>query len=261
MGYRDNPINRPTGVRILRDIYDLIYLKNPGSRRNSTNRLATENTQMPEIVSNFKSNAPRIVMMMRRFLTGNTHVQTSNAGDSGIFVCNPVAFGEAGRTGGGASGPDASKTRGCGRRDFLWWWEFTDFGLYNNPANWGSSVGLERWERNLHDPTYRGKRFQVVVGRVKCNQVNTCDPENGGCGTTWRGSGRCPSPYCNSSTPKRVGGCGTESYAIFKVNTNHPLRDYWTTGERHRDDSTETTSQFVNGAPIRGANSEMPLTW
>jgi len=104
MGYRDNPINRPTGVRILRDIYDLIYLKNPGSRKNSTNRLATENTQMPEIVSNFKSNAPRIVMMMRRFLTGNTHVQTSNAGDSGIFVCNPVAFGEAGRTGGGASG-------------------------------------------------------------------------------------------------------------------------------------------------------------
>ena len=258
MGYRDNPINRPVGVRILRDIYDLIYLKNPGSRRNSSNRLATENTQMSEIVSNFKYNAPRIVMMMRRFLTGNTHVQTSNAGDSGIFVCNPVAFGEAGRTGGGASGPDASKTRGCGRRDFLWWWEFTDFGLYNNPANWGSSVGLERWQRNLHDPTYRGKRFQVVVGRVKCNQVKTCDPENGGCGTTWRGSGRCPSPYCNSSTPKSVGGCGTESYAIFKVNTNHPLRDYWTTGQRHRDSNTETTSQFVNGAPIRGANSEMP---
>lgn len=258
MGYRDNPINRPTGVRILRDIYDLLYLKNPGSRRNSRNRLATENSQMNQIVSNFKSNAPRIVMMMRRFLTGNTHVQTSNAGDSGIFICNPIPFGEAGRTGGGASGPDASKTRGCGRRDFLWWWEFTDFGLYNNPSNWASSVGLESWQRNLHDPTYRGKRFQVVVARVKCNRVNTCDPENGGCGNTWRGAGRCPSPYCNSSTPKQVGGCGTESYAIFKVNPSHPLRDYWTTGMRHRDEATSTTSQYVNGAPIRGASSEMP---
>ena len=198
MGYRDNPINQPTGLRILRDIYDLIYLKNPGSRKNSDNRLATDNSQMPEIVSNFKQNAPRIVMMMRRFMTGNTHVQTSNAGDSGIFVCNPIPFGMAGRTGGGAQGPDAAKEKGCGRRDFLWWWEFTDFGVYNNYSNWGSSVGLEPWSRNLHDPTYRNKDFQVVVGRVRCNTVNTCDPMSGGCGTTWRGSGNCPSPYCNT---------------------------------------------------------------
>ena len=256
MGYRDNPINRPVGVKILRDIYDLIYLKNPGSRRNSTKRLATDNSQMPEIVSNFKQNAGRIVMMMRRFMTGNTHVQTSNAGDSGIFICNPIAFGEAGRTGGGASGPDMSKARGCGRRDFLWWWEFTDFGLYNNPQNWASSIGMESWQRNLHDPTYRNDSFQVVVGRIRCNQVNTCDPQNGGCGTTWRGTGQCPSPYCETKRTKTVGGCGKESYAIFKVNAKHPLRDYWTTGMRHQE--AGTTHQFVNGAPIAGASSEMP---
>ena len=257
MGYRDNPINQPTGLRILRDIYDLIYLKNPGSRKNSDNRLATDNSQMPEIVSNFKQNAPRIVMMMRRFMTGNTHVQTSNAGDSGIFVCNPIPFGMAGRTGGGARGPDAAKEKGCGRRDFLWWWEFTDFGVYNNYSNWGSSVGLEPWSRNLHDPTYRNKDFQVVVGRVRCNTVNTCDPMSGGCGTTWRGSGNCPSPYCNTKR-KVTAGCGRENYAIFKVSFRDPLRNYWTTGQRNRDTATGQTSQYVNGAPIPGATSEMP---
>jgi hypothetical protein len=258
MGYRDNPINRPTGVRILRDIYDLIYLKNPGSGTNSANRLATENSQMPQIVSNFKQNAPRIVMMMRRFMTGNTHVQTSNAGDSGIFICNPIPFGLAGTTGGGARGAEASASgeRGCGRRDFLWWWEFADFGVYNNYSNWGHSVGLVAWSANLHDPTYRNQNFQLAVARIRCNTVNTCDPESGGCGNTWRGSGSCPSPYCRNSRPKSA-GCGRENYAIFKISLNDPLRNYWTTGARHQNSLGETT-QYVNGAPIAGANNEMP---
>lgn len=258
MGYRDNPMNRPTGVRILRDIYDLIYLKNPGSGANSANRLATENSQMPQIVSNFKQNAPRIVMMMRRFMTGNTHVQTSNAGDSGIFICNPIPFGMAGTTGGGARSNQASASgeKGCGRRDFLWWWEFADFGVYNNYSNWGHSVGLESWSANLHDPTYRNQNFQLAVARIRCNTVNTCDPESGGCGNTWRGSGSCPSPYCRNSRPKTA-GCGRENYAIFKISLAHPLRDYWTTGARHQNSLGET-SQYVNGAPIAGANNEMP---
>src|SRR5210317_2182780 len=232
MGYRDNPMNRPTGVRILRDIYDLIYLKNPGSGANSANRLATENNQMPQIVSNFKQNAPRIVMMMRRFM--------------------------AGTTGGGARSNQASASgeKGCGRRDFLWWWEFADFGVYNNYSNWGHSVGLESWSANLHDPTYRNQNFQLAVARIRCNTVNTCDPESGGCGNTWRGSGSCPSPYCRNSRPKTA-GCGRENYAIFKISLAHPLRDYWTTGARHQNSLGET-SQYVNGAPIAGANNEMP---
>jgi len=258
MGYRDNPMNRPTGVRLLRDIYDLIYLKNPGERTNSANRLATENSQMPQIVSNFKQNAPRIVMMMRRYMTGNTHVQTANAGDSGIFICNPIPFGMAGTTGGGAQSGSASASgeKGCGRRDFLWWWDFVDFGVYNNYSNWGHSVGLEPWSARLHDPTYRRQNFQLAVARIRCNTVNTCDPESGGCGNTWRGSGGCPSPYCNNSRSKSV-GCGRENYAIFKISLADPLRNYWTTGARHQNSLGET-SQYVNGAPIAGANNEMP---
>ena len=98
-----------------------------------------------------------------------------------------------------------SKPRGCGRRDFIWWWEFTDFGVYNSTQDWGSSVGMENWESGFWDPTYAGRRKQVVVARAKCNTVNTCTVEQGGCGTTWRGNGACPNPLCNSKQKVTVG--------------------------------------------------------
>ena len=245
MAYPDNPMNTARGQRILQDIFDLIYLKNPTGKPNNSDYLAQQPGQMPEVVSNFKGNAGRIVMLMRRFLTGNTHVGRQDTGSSGIHVCNPFP---AGWFGGSTADRTKmqSKPRGCGRRDFIWWWEFTDFGVYNSTQDWGSSVGMENWESGFWDPTYAGRRKQVVVARAKCNTVNTCTVEQGGCGTTWRGNGACPNPLCNSKQKVTV-GCGAEQYMIFALDLRYTLSSYW-----------PQTGQYRNGASIPGAANEIP---
>ena len=63
MAYPDNPMNC-RGQRILQDIFDLIYLKNPTGKPNNL-IIWLNNRQMPEVVSNFK--VLGIVMLMRRF--------------------------------------------------------------------------------------------------------------------------------------------------------------------------------------------------
>lgn len=234
MGYGENTAVSPIGQKLLNDLFDLIYLQSEANK-NTVGRMINNSAQMNEVVENFKLNSPRIVTIMKRFFKGNTHIGRDDAGDSGIFVCNPIApF--------GAEGYEA----GCGRRDHLWWWEFLDFGVYDSYSNWGSSIGLNDWPHYSIDPTW--DKGQLIVARVRCNTANTCDPTSGGCGTTWLGSGQCPNPTCENKK-KITTGCGKTSYMMFHTKIDKPLSTYWrfTSGPK-----------FRNGAPIAGASAELP---
>jgi len=241
MGYPENTAVSGIGQRLLNDIFDLIYLQSDAPK-NQIARMINNRSQIKEVVDNFKTNAPRIVTLMKRFMKGNTHVPRDDAGDSGIFVCNPLWLGFGGNT----ESPDQSEL-GCGRRDHLWWWEFLDFGVYNSYTEWGSSIGLTPWPHNYVDQTW--DNGQMVVARVRCNTVMTCDGQEGGCGTTWRGSGRCPNPNCDPSiSAAKSSGCGKTSYAMFHIKTDKPVSSYW----------KFTSGNFRNGAPIPGASAELP---
>ena len=88
----------------------------------------------------------------------------------------------------------------------------------------------------------------MIVARLRCNTVHTCDAQDGGCGTTWHGSSQCPNPICETKRKTTV-GCGKTSYAIFHTPLDKPVSSYWT---------FSTGPQFRNGAPIPGALAELP---
>lgn len=234
MGYGENTAVSPIGQKLLNDLFDLIYLQSEANK-NTVERMINNSSQMKDVVENFRDNSPRIVTIMKRFFKGNTHVGRDDAGDSGIFVCNPIApF--------GAEGYEA----GCGRRDHLWWWEFLDFGVYSSYSEWGSSIGLNRWPHYSIDPTW--DNGQLIVARVRCNSANTCDTGAGGCGTTWLGTGSCPNTLCENKQ-RVTTGCGKTSYMVFHTKIDKPVSSYWrfTSGPK-----------FRNGAPIAGARAELP---
>ena len=112
--------------------------------------MINNSSQMPEVVQNFKTNAARIVTLMKRFMKGNTHINRADAGDSGVFVCNPLWLGFDSPL---TPQPPANEV-GCGRRDHLWWWEWLDFGVYDSYTEWGSSIGLNTWPHNYVDSTW-----------------------------------------------------------------------------------------------------------
>lgn len=223
MAYEDNSLVTPEGQETMNNIFDLIYNQDKNKSMTETDRFLNSPSVMKTTVTRFKKNAPKIVTLMRRFMRGNTHVAYNQTGDSGIFVCDPTE-------------------EGCGRRDFLWWWEFLDFGIYKSISDWTSSVGIN----DFPAPSYAKEKGVLIVARIKCNSVNTCDPMNKGCGTTWRGAGQCPNPECNNK--KRIkAGCGKEHYAHFWVDTSVSWGSYWHTGANaieHNGVSIQKTSEL-----------------
>lgn len=221
MAYEDNPANTPEGQDILNNLFDLIYDQHKNKDMTDPARFKFGPSHMRPVVERFKQNCPKIVTTMRRFMRGNTHVAYNETGDSGIFVCNPLKG-------------------GCGRRDFLWWWEFVDFGIYTNPKEWASSVGLSTFPMN----SYAKESGVLVVARIKCNQVKTCDSNNGGCGTTWRGGNQCPNPECSRSKVVTT-GCGKEHFAYFWVDIDQTWGGYWSSSKK----SVENNGVYIQDTP------------
>ena len=227
MAYEDNTTVSSEGQEVLNNLFDLIYDQDNNKSLTDTSRFKYSSAEMRSVVERFKKNCPKIVTTMRRFMRGNTHVAYNETGDSGIFVCNPT-------------GSEDPKESGCGRRDFLWWWEFLDFGVYTNPREWASSVGLNTFPMN----SYAKENGILVVARLRCNKVRTCDAENGGCGTTYRGSTSCPNPECNKSAAKEV-GCGKEHFAYFWVDPEQTWGGYWADSKQ----SVENNGVSVQDSP------------
>ena len=226
MAYEDNTTVTPEGQEVLNSLFDLIYDQDKAQPLDDPKRFKNSPAQMRAVVDRFKKNCPKIVTTMRRFMRGNTHVAYNQTGDSGIFVCDPLQEGKGGP--------------GCGRRDFLWWWEFLDFGIYTNPKDWDGSVGLSPFPMT----SYAKEQGVLVVARIKCNKVKTCDATKKGCGTTWRGSGNCPNPSCNNKKVVTV-GCGKEHFAHFWVDIDMSWGSYWTDSK----DAVEHNGVNFQGQP------------
>lgn len=213
MGYSENPFNSEKGKKIVKDIFNLMFISPQGS----PSKIESKDKQRQ--VSHYKGNIVNIVNKMRKFVKGYQQVIISETASSGIHICPH-----------------------CHRRDAIWMWETVDAGHYASPYDWLSSVALTTWEYGAADEI---GRYQFVV-RYRCNDVTTCNK----CRITVAGKyTSCKS--CNSSDISQV-GCGEESYAThfikeYTADDNHPQakdeasgaidrnRQWWITKDGKRD--------------------------
>jgi len=221
MGYSKNPFNSPTGQKVVKEIFDLMFIEPEG------NPSSIEMKDKIRQVSHYRGNIISIVNKMKRFVTGYQQVPRNETASSGIHVCPH-----------------------CARRDAIWNWEVVDAGHYSDPHNWVSSVALTEW--NFGGRNQRGRWCFVL--RYRCNKVTTCNDchltvigqglsscpnhitymECGNCG---KPSGDCVcdkysrnwrerTKTCGSTDLSKV-GCGEESYAThfvreYTADNNHP---------------------------------------
>lgn len=180
MAYSDHPLYSDKGIRILKDIYAGLY------------KIEKDDTGTYEIgkdlqtnVVHFNNNKVGIVYNLRRFLTSTTRVTIPDTVDSGIYMCDPM-------------------NDGCGRRSFMYDWEFVDFGVYGNLANWLGNVSLDLQK-------IKNTLGIQVMCRVKCNNYTQCNE----CHQTSAGhNNNCI--YC-ASPDVFTGGCGKESWTSHTV--------------------------------------------
>ena len=196
MGYSKNPFNSPTGKKIVKSIFDLMFIE----PQNDPSEI--EKNDKIRQVSHYRGNIISIVNKMKRFVTGYQQVPRNETASSGIHVCPH-----------------------CARRDAIWNWEVVDAGHYSDPNNWVSSVALRRWD--FGNRNQKGRWCFVL--RYRCNTVTTCQK----CHITVTGKvSQCPN--CdNTDTSKKSSdriitvGCGEESYAThfvreYTADNNHP---------------------------------------
>jgi len=201
MGYSDNPFNSPQGQKIVKDIFNLMFI----APENSPSKIESNNKGRQ--VSHYKGNIVNIVNKMRKFVKGYQQVIISETASSGIHVCPH-----------------------CQRRDAIWMWETVDAGHYASPNEWLSSVTLTKWNYGMADE--KG-RYQFVV-RYRCNDVTTCNK----CHISVGGK-QSSCQKCSSSDIVNV-GCGEESYAThfmreYTADDNHPQAQGQQTGAINRN--------------------------
>ena len=176
--YEDYPFFSAKGQQIMLDIFNGIYQTDPNDAT------TIQDTDEKQMVSHYMKNKVGIVYNIRKFLSSYSPVTPDNSYDSGIYICDP-------------------SMGGCGRRDFIYNWEFVDFGVYGNMKTWRGNVDLLR-------NTMNGQSGFLVMTRVRCNSYVVCKD----CGEQWAtqnsGAGVCI--YCNSSNVEKR-GCGKESYS------------------------------------------------
>lgn len=145
-----------------------------------------------DVVGHFRGpdgeNLHNTVQLMKNFVQGYEQFGWAESFNSGIHICPH-----------------------CNRRDFIWYWEYVDFGLRLDNEQWTSSVDLRKEEYDIGGGmTDIGYRFNC---RVRCNHATTCND----CHETVTGHfNTCKS--CGSSNVSKV-GCGKESY------TTHIVQD------------------------------------
>lgn len=188
MGYSDNPYNSQEGIKLLEDIYDLMWV------RPEMGSGAIEKNNLTRQVDHYRSNIINIVNKMRKFVSGYQQIPISETQSSGIHVCPH-----------------------CSRRDFIYHWEVLDGGHYSTPLSWVSSVEPSQW--GAGNAVQNGRYLWML--RYKCNNVTTCKD----CYLTVPGHySSCKA--CGSSEVSKA-GCGKESYAKhfvqeYQFDDNHP---------------------------------------
>lgn len=146
-----------------------------------------------DVVDHFRGpdgeNLHNTCQIMKNFVQGYEQFGWIESFNSGIHVC-----------------PN------CQRRDFIWYWEYVDFGLRLDNEEWTSSVQLRKEEYDVGGGmTDIGYRFNC---RVRCNHATTCND----CHETVTGHfNNCKS--CGSSNVSKV-GCLHESYTQHMIKEN-----------------------------------------
>ena len=194
MPYESNPYNSTEGREMVRKIFHNLFLndgttmKLDSARENVAYFRGTDGERLHQTVS-----------IMKNFVRGFRHKSYQTSLNSGILIC-PYCF----------------------RRDFMWLWEFVDFGLRNDNYEWTSSVEPDKnsWEMGFGRRTPRGRRNGWrFMSRVRCNKVTTCDD----CKITTTGTySTCRK--CSSSNVANV-GCHQESYMTHVVE--EAQKDSW----------------------------------
>jgi len=186
MPYESNPYNSTEGREMVRKIFHNLFLNDGTDMKIDS---AKEN------VSYFRGhNGERLhqtVQIMKNFIRGFRHKAYQTSLNSGILICPH-----------------------CYRRDFMWLWEFVDFGLRNDNYEWTSSVEPDRnsWEVGFGRRTPKGRRNGWrFMSRVRCNKVTTCDD----CKITTTGT----YSTCRKCSGANVvhAGCHHESYMVHVV--------------------------------------------
>jgi len=220
--YEDYPFFSAKGQQIMLDIFNGIYQTDPNDAT------TIQDADEKQMVSHFMKNKPGIVFNIRKFLSSYSPVNPDQSYDSGIYICDP-------------------SMGGCGRRDFIYNWEFVDFGVYGNMKTWRGNVDLLK-------NTMNGQSGFLVMTRVRCNPYVVCKD----CGEQWAtqqsGAGVCI--YCNSSNVEKR-GCGKESYAkhfVKEQNVSNLQAETQDMVESQKYvmqiQSKGTTSKLDNGKPF-----------
>ncbi len=176
--YDDHPFYTAKGQQIMLDIFNGIYQTDPNDAT------TIQDTDGKEMVKHFMKNKAGIVYNIRKYLSSYTPINADQSYDSGIYICDP-------------------SMGGCGRRDFMYNWEFVDFGVYGNMKTWRGNVDLISNKMN-------GQSGFLVMTRVRCNDYVVCKD----CGEQWATQNPAGQIciYCGSSNVEKR-GCGKESYA------------------------------------------------
>ena len=179
MVYENNPFNSTKGQEIMKNLFDNIFL-------HDDKKMEVESKD--DIVAHFRGTNSQTLIntinLLKRFLKGFIHIGFSQSFDAGIYIC-PY----------------------CRRRDFMWFWQFEDFGIYDED-DWLSSVQPKKSGFRVGEKAVWG---WMLFCRVICNSVTTCNE----CHQTTTGTyGTCQN--CSSGDVAHA-GCGRESYSIQMV--------------------------------------------
>ncbi len=81
MGYKKNPFNSEAGQKLMKDIFNLMFI----SPEKKPSNIENENSERQ--ITHYKGNIINIVNKMRKFVVGYEQVPIVEAASSGICVC------------------------------------------------------------------------------------------------------------------------------------------------------------------------------
>lgn len=178
MVYRNNPWPSADGLATAKKHFDLIFKPD-----------AADPTKLNwgPVINNrdyFNSNRAAMVKNAKKMTGGYEPIYQDHSQDSGIYMCNPA----------GALG-------GCGKVDFMYNWEFIDFGMVGERDVFASVVPSKT--------KIQGQTGYCIMTRFRCIDTRRCKDCNASWATRQAGSQDCI--YCGSSDTEFMAGCGRES--------------------------------------------------
>jgi len=222
MGYDNNTYISSKGREYTNHIFDMLF-KNSGG--------VMDVSSVDSVVGHFRgengSHLHTTTQLIKKFIKGYEQSPFSQSYNSGIHVCPH-----------------------CNRRDFMWLWEYVDFGIRNDNQDWTSSIKLESgvWAVGANNSA-QGYRF---LCRVRCNDATTCNE----CHISVTGKySSCRS--CSSSNVVQV-GCGKESYTTHVVQEVQAAE--WLSSSEMRQGGNATKSiSVISGGVIAEDDNTRPF--